>query len=398
MRFTSTVFFTLASVPYALAAFSEARPDSSNNGKNKFISDLVNNAKVIRRLEDGGNGDDAYSSRDLSSYSLKFDRCQFIKAYDNDLAANGNAETVLSTKSYVTFKICPSESCGNSYGSGCGDYVIDMETYLNYAGAYYANDVANTCNACDNNCEVDDVYGYGKYANYNGNRRLDGTDCNSCLPMCYLYENFGGNGYVDAMDYTECVAAAVDDEGTQLYVGPSCVSNGHKIKMAVFEDQYCSISSDKSVEKVLGYKVSDLVLSKISSKKCVSCDASSDDDAGGNGVDICSSVYSYSAKCEVDMDYSELSGNEATNEDSVCNFINVVNSGTYDQSGEIYLGDGVITKVSGGIEASGAQKFFLTFFLLASLALGVYAYVLFGLVRRRTNKVSLSSQEGATLA
>jgi len=98
------------------------------------------------------------------------------------------------------------------------------------------------------------------------------------------------------------------------------------------------------------------------------------------------------------MDYSELSNNEASNEGAVCGFIDVIESGTYDQTGEIYLGEGVVTRVSGGIEASGPQKFFLTFFLLASLALGAYSYVLFGLVKRKS-KVNLSSQEvGGTLA
>lgn len=400
MKFARTAFVSLAVVSCAFGAFPDAPAQSANNQKTKFMSELMQNAKTIRRLEDA-NGDDAYV-RDLSDYAFRFDKCQFIQAFDDELSANGNADTVLSTKSYVTFQICPSATCSNSYASGCGEYVMDMVTYLYYAGTYYSNEIANTCNTCDANCEVDDVYGYDKYANYNGNRRLDferkldGNNCSSCLPMCYLYENFGGNGYVDALDYTECVAADVNDEGTQLYVGPSCVSNGHKIKMAVFEDEYCSVSYDMSVDKLLGVHVSDLVLSKLSSKKCVDCSASNDD-AYGDQVDLCSNVYSSAAKCEVDMDDSELSGNAALNEQSVCNFIQIIESGTYDQSGQIYTNDGAVSRVSGGIDASGPQKFFLTAFLLASCALGVYAYVLFGLVRRRTNKVSLSSQDG-TLA
>jgi len=398
MHSTFTAFISMTSVAAAsAAAFTKNLPQSENSMKVKAMSELIHNARPVRKLEDGGD-DDAYAySRDLSGYSLKFDKCQFIKAYDDDLAAYGYSDSVLSVRSFVTFKICPEASCGNSYSSGCGEYVIDMSSYLTYVGAYYQADIGNTCDACDANCEVDDVYGYNKYAN--GNRRLEdgGSDCSSCLPMCYQYEYFGENGSVDAMDYAECVAVNANDEGTQLYVGPSCVSNGHKVKIAVYEDQYCSVLSDTNIETAVGYKVSDLVLGKVYSKKCVSCNYGNDDD-GGNGVDICGNLYPYAAKCEEDMDYSELSNNEAANEGAVCGFIDIIESGTYDQTGEIYLGEGVVTRVSGGIEASGPQKFFLTFFLLASLALGAYSYVLFGLVKRKS-KVNLSSQEvGGTLA
>jgi len=383
-------------VATSAAPFTKTLPQSADTTKVKAMSELIQRANPVRILEDG-NGDDAYANnRDLSGYSLKFDKCQFIKAYDDDLAANGYADSVLSVRSFVTFKICPEGSCSNSYSNGCGEYVIDMPSYLTYVGAYYQTDIANTCDACDANCEIDDTYGYDKYNN--SNRRLDDgeSNCSFCLGMCYVYENLGGNGYVDAMNYAECVAVDVNDEGTQLYVGPSCVSNGHKVKMAVFEDEYCSVLSDTNVEKAIGYKVFDLVLGKVYSKKCVSCDGGNNDD--GDGYDLCGSLYPYAAKCEVDMDYSDLSANEGQNEEAVCGFIDVIESGTYDQSGEIYLGDGVITRVSGGIEASGLQKFFLTSFLLASLALGAYSYVLFGVVKRKT-KVNLSSQEiGGTLA
>merc|ERR1712151_691848 len=76
-------------------------PEVSNNA---YISRLMQgahptNGSQLRQLDQNGN------EVDISSYSLKFQRCQFDKAYDDELAENEDAETVLATKHFVVFRL-----------------------------------------------------------------------------------------------------------------------------------------------------------------------------------------------------------------------------------------------------------------------------------------------------
>jgi hypothetical protein len=68
----------------------------------------------------------------LTSYSIKFEKCQDIKQYNED----HNDETVLETKKFVIFRLCPNASDGSNgcssstCKSGYGEYIVDLETYL----------------------------------------------------------------------------------------------------------------------------------------------------------------------------------------------------------------------------------------------------------------------------
>merc|ERR1711971_444387 len=75
---------------------------------------------------------------DISGYSLKFQKCQFVKSYDDELAEEEDARTVLATKHFVVFRLCPSNSC-DSCNYGYGEYLVDMEEYLE-ATIEYAQD------------------------------------------------------------------------------------------------------------------------------------------------------------------------------------------------------------------------------------------------------------------
>ena len=77
---TSAIVAALATSALAFSPFAPAQ--SAKNGKVAMMSNLLRNAvptknSQIRRLD----GDEEYQV-DISAYSLKFMKCQFVKAYD----------------------------------------------------------------------------------------------------------------------------------------------------------------------------------------------------------------------------------------------------------------------------------------------------------------------------
>jgi len=68
-------------------------------------------------------------------------------------------------------------------------------------------------------------------------------------------------------------------------------------------------------------------------------------------------------------------------------------SGTYSQDGEIVVG-GSSSYSSGGTSTTGGQKFALTFFILGTVGLAVYAAMLHSQLTKG-GKADLSTQGGA---
>jgi len=85
--------------------------------------------------------------------------------------------------------------------------------------------------------------------------------------------------------------------------------------------------------------------------------------------------------------------NQLENEETVCDFISSLKSGTYAQDGEIVVG-GSSSYHSGTTSTTGGQKFALTFFILGTVGLAVYAAMLHSNLTKSA-KSDLSSQGGA---
>jgi len=369
----------------------------------------------LRHLDQNGN------EVDISSYSLKFQKCQFVKSYDDELAENEDAETVLATKHFVIFRLCPSNSC-SSCNYGYGEYLIDMEEYLEATIEYAKNTQEEECNLCENECD-------GYYGNQNeveddeeneadkdeedGGRRLSSSDCNECIHKCDLIENMEENGYIDATDFVECLEIKDEgDDGYPLYAGAMCASNGSKIKIGVFNDDECRIlNSDYDVENYLAdgdgnqMRLSHALLkTTYESDSCLPCLASNNDNDDNQGEseveEVCENLYMSAAKCEkkhgFDDGYSNIYygyENQLENEETVCDFISSLKSGTYAQDGEIVVG-GSNSYRSGTTSTTGGQKFALTFFILGTVGLAVYSAMLHSNLTKSA-KSDLSSQGGA---
>jgi len=357
---------------------------------------------------------------DISGYSLKFEKCQFIKQFDDELAEDEDSETVLGTKRFIIFRLCPSDNCASSCNYGYGEYIIDMEEYLEATIGYAQEKQEEMCQLCDENCE--EYYGNDANGdegeNENEDRRLDfrelASDCSTCMDICDLYENMADNGYVDATAFINCVEIKDEgDDGVALFASAMCASGGSKVKIGVFSDEECMfIEPDLNVEDYLvddngnQINLSHLILQKTyRSDNCISCDAGyyqdddNVDDKATEVLDMCAELYEASAKCEkiygFDNGYANYDGyeNQVDNEAVVCEFISSLKSGTYSQEGEIVVGGSNY----GGTTTTGGQKLTLAFFIVGTAVLSAYACMLYKNLAGKTVSLNLSSQVGGTL-
>ena len=423
--------FFLFSVFAAMASASPFGPaKSKNSAKSSYVANLMRGARPtensqIRRLD---AGEEEYQV-DISGYSVKFEKCQFVKAYDDELAEDEEAATVLATKRFVVFRLCPNNSC-SSCNYNYGEYIVDLEEYLDATVQYQQEIQEEMCQACEECGNWDDQQQNDQNQQQNqnnNNRKLQNynVDCDSCYDECQKIENMEENGYIDATEFLECqmIYDPEDDGKAALYAGPMCASQGSKIKIGVFTDEECNqIDSSKDVDEYLmdgdGYqmKLSHALLKTVySDSTCVSCLAVDEEDENNNNnnnqnnnnqeqeepevIEMCQQLYEAAAKCEktngFDDGYSNYDGysNQLSQEEVVCDFIDSIKAGSYDEEGEIVVNGGSIT-TGGGAKTTGGQKFALTFFILGTVGLAAYAAMLHSKLTKGGN-AGLSNQGGA---
>jgi len=437
MNFIAAVFFLAATVSANPFAPKQSRKAAA---KAKYARSLVGgavatkNSQLGRRLD--GQEAEEYEI-DISGYSVKFEQCQFVKSYDEELAEDEDTDTVLATKRFVLFRLCPDDcsSCNYNYG----EYLVDLETYLQSTVEYFQDYQEEMCQTCEENC-------YNQANNYNqanedeaaegddaaadegqegeedqeeeGGRKLQyDVDCDTCWEECQKIENMEENGYIDATEFLECamVYDPEDDNKDALYAGPICASSGTKIKIGVFKDENCMyLDSSKEVDDYLvdgdgvAMKLSHALLKSTYTDTCISCmePQDADDNDGGDDaqdadevIEMCEQLYDESAKCEkthgFDNGYANYYGyeNQLANEEVVCDFMQSLKSGTYDEEGEIIV-SGSSSMNRSGKSTTGGQKFALTFFILGTVGLAVYAAMLHSKLIKG-GKVDLSSSGGA---
>jgi hypothetical protein len=430
----SSLALTLFTV--ASAAANPFAAVSKNDAKSAYVSKLMRAAvptanSQLRRLDQ-----EAYQV-DISGYSVKYEQCQFVKTYTDEMAQDEDSDTVLATQRFVIFRLCPDGAC-SSCNSNYGEYLMDLDTYLQSTVAYFQAVQEEMCNTCDEMCanddaaaadeagddaaaqedqaaEGDDAGGGGRKL---ARRRLADVDCDTCVDECTKIENMEDNGYVDATNFLECqmVYDPEDDSKAALYAGPMCASSGTKIKIGVFLDENCMVHDDSlDVENYLvdgnGYamKLSHALMKNVySTDTCISClqvDENAADDANGNAdaepevSETCQALYEASAKCEkthgFDSGYSNYDGyeNQLAQEEVVCDFIKSLSAGTYDENGEIVV-NGSSSRSGGGANTTGGQKFALAFFILGTVGLAAYAAMLHSKLTKG-GKADLSRQGGA---
>ena len=345
----------------------------------------INNAHLV-----GRGLEDMDYQQDLSTHSIRFEKCQNVISFNDDLAGGEDATTALGLEHFVIFRLCPSDTCRACY-SDYGEYVLPVEDYLASVTEQTRRNFENSCKRCEEECD-------------------EGGYCDGSCDDCQTYENLGEYGYVDASQYIQCQQIDVvannnaDDEGDgddeaeeqQLYIGPKCSANGRRIYIGLFTDEDCSVKYElpehKTTQDIIGFKLWYGTLSPAydhtssTSSGCMSC--AEDRDGDGNQNDnndaddvneMCEELYAAAGKCESkhgissgfvqtnreDGEYE----NQAENEAKVCTFIDSLMLESYTEKGEINLNviqDVVIRKTT------SLQKAMLT--LLSLSIVGTLSY------------------------
>lgn len=407
MKLALAALFT-SSVLGAEPVFNSKRDKTPNTKRAKLLS-------KARSLNNNNNN--YYNSVNLADYEIKFIKCQFVKSFDDEMAADEDASSVLATRRFVIFRMCPSDNC-SSCNYGYGEYVVDLETYLEFAVEYVQEEQKEMCNACAENCAVyyDDNANDAYDANGYGNRGLVYYDCSSCSGDCAAIEAMEEMGYQEATEYLEC-QQIYNYNGNELYAGPMCSNDGEQIKIGVFADQYCSVHTNNNIKDYLGQddngnniQLSYGLMKKLYSSNCISCieDNGNNNNGQYNGYanepnEFCENLYESAAKCEsahnFNNGYSNYANyaNQAAQENVVCNFVSSLSSGTYDETGEIRVGASSSSS-SSTASTTGAQKFFLTVFILGTVGLAVYAAMLHQQITKGAGSDAQLSSQGGTIA
>mmetsp|Transcript_27552 Transcript_27552/g.51048 ORF Transcript_27552/g.51048 Transcript_27552/m.51048 type:complete len:413 (-) Transcript_27552:121-1359(-) len=403
----------LASALGYAAANPFAPKVSRNTAKNRMNSKLMRGATAIRKLEE------EEQEVDLTGYSIKFEKCQFVKQYDAEEDGGEENDSILTTKRFVIFRLCSESSCSYNYG----EYIVDMETYLEAVLGYKQEVQEQYCETC-NECYEKAAEQAEQEANGEQNDdeeededawKCQNMDTSSCYAECQNIENMEENGYMDAAEFTECQQLDYEDNyGNVYYAGPMCASSGSRIKIGIFTDEECSnYDESKDIENYMknddGYSMKlsyHLLKQTFSEGECIaSC--LQEDEEQNNGDDekeaevneVCEELYEAAGKCESShgfeqgiVDYENYD-NQVRNEELVCDFISSLKAGHYDQTGEIVVSGGRTT-LGGGAATTGGQKFALTFFILGSVGLAGYAAMLHSQLTKGA-KADLSRQGGA---
>jgi hypothetical protein len=379
--------FALSLIAAAFGAASAAKditPGASIAADSKMGTHLLSQA---RRLDDNNE-----NFQWVSGYSIKFQGCHHISQWNEE--ANGEDEPFIQTKRLVRFRLCPTDSCTYSNASGCksgyGDYVIDMNTFLE---AYWEDRLDNCENYANNQCGCENANNQ-EYCEY---------DCFADAGMDYCvdenpYQQDNGDNGNEADDFEleqamECGQWDVpeqnngnnnnrrqlDEEELQYFIGPYCSDQGGKIYLGVFTDEFCTNFADDQVGSgsthlEFYYQMTGTALPYASQSlidmDCVSCKEPVDQNENNNGNDnwdqdetkeMCEQIYQAAGKCESKIDNAYLyEPNEAA-----CNYIEGI---------KIVRKDGIVVKGSGVKSKTAAA--FIGIFSVSFVLLGAYVYYL----------------------
>lgn len=424
----------LSSVALALFSLGAASANpfaakSKNNAKAQYVSKLMRGAKATPNSQLNRRLDQEEYIPDISSYAVKFQQCQFVKTYSDEVAEQEDYPTVLETQRFVIFRLCPTESAYGGTGTcdSCnynfGEYLVDLDQYLEATVQYYQQEQEEMCQTCEEMCQNNgnnqnqgDDQAQDDGQDDNAERRRKLQDCSSCMEECYKIENMEQAGYIDATEFLECAMIYdPEDDGngdSALYAGPMCASDGTKIKIGVFLDEFCSIhDASKEVDEYLmdgdgvTMKLSHALLKNTySTEQCISCLVVEEEngrrklDQQPEVMEVCEMLYEDAAKCEkthgFDNGYANYDGyeNQLAQEEIVCDFMSSLEAGTYDEDGEIRINGGNVS--SSGSSTTGGQKFALAFFIIGTVGLAAYAAVLHSKLTKG-GKADLSRQGGA---
>ena len=176
---------TTAAAALSVAAFSLFSQSlcQCHAARKAPVGDASDTSRISRKLYNRDNNNYAYPY-DLSDFSVKYEKCQNVQSWSDELADNEESGTVFAIKQFVVFRLCPSDSC-ETCNANYGEYVLPADEYLLAATERTREDFENFCKICEETCN-------------------NGGYCDECSADCSTYDNLGNNGYVDASNYVQC--------------------------------------------------------------------------------------------------------------------------------------------------------------------------------------------------
>jgi hypothetical protein len=349
-------------------------------------------AKLMSKARRLDNADEIDFSW-VSDFSIKFQGCHHVSQWNGDANNDGNdgEEFKIQTKRLVRFRLCPTDSCSTSSGGGCtsgyGDYIIDMNLFLEsyYDAAEEANQYRCEYLASQCDCENDDGKG-------------DDFDAEICEYECYVSNNVvdicsdnnpytddeADNEKFDLADYVECSQAEFNnnnerrldqEEEIAYYLGPYCAEQGGAIYMGLFTDETCSAFADSNGGATTYSAIAGDSLpyarKSVITMDCFSCKEPEDyeDNNDGNDaqdadqvVEMCEQIYQQSGKCETGLAATGVIYD--ANEDA-CNYISGI---------KVIRKNGIITQV--GSKANKTASIFIGIFVVSFVLLAAYVFFL----------------------
>jgi hypothetical protein len=332
----------------------------------------------------------------VANYSIKFAACHTLVQVADEANENGS---LIYNKNLVTFYLCPEETC-SSHQKDCGKYVVGMEEFVDAWTEAKLEAEEFACEMVRENCYCD---------NANDDQVCENT-CysNAGLDYCIEYE---GQEAFEVQRYLECREIENNNNNNnnqnyqyqdangnyyynQAFVGPYCASDGKSIHLGVFYDEFCSVRgedtiyADMNYGNTLPFSSGDKSLVEGTCVSCKEVDQNANNNNNNNNnnqqeeaniIQMCEEMYDMSGKCETNV---VASSNYQYLDTTGCDYINKVLPKLEQNS----------KSVSSSSAGSGgtASVVLAWLFAFTTLALGVYAFLLFRKLRR--SKVNLSEQ------
>ena len=372
MKFSAALLLSMAAAVTAKITNSVELP-SSLNAKSRMGKKLLSEARKLEQEDE---------EVDLSwvvDYSIKFQGCHHITQWNGE--ADGGEDVRIATKRLVRFRLCPTASCDSESSGGCssgyGEYIIDMDTFLQ---AYLEDKQELEEWTCEyyqqNKCACDD-----------DDNKDDGFEEEECLNECYAKygldycieeeaDDAAGEPF-ELEEYVECGEFKADgrrrrlEEEVQYFIGPYCSDQGGKIYLGMFTDDTCSIFADDyagtSTYKDFTGESLPYSSSSVVGMECVTCAPLQDveEENNGNGNDdgeveikeMCEQMWQTAGKCEKKLDAVNDPNKNA------CNYMDGI---------KVVRQDGMV-KVKKGSASAAA---FIGVFAVSSALLAGYVYYL----------------------
>jgi hypothetical protein len=383
-----------------LAPFTLASAELAVYGNPRSATTLVDNIPVnsdlgskimshARSLENIASVDFTW----VADFSIKFQGCHHVSQWNDE--AEGAQDVRIQTKRLIRFRLCPSKSCSASSAAGCssgyGDYIIDMNTFLNsYYQAvenynyYQCQATLEKCSCQNDNAEGDDfnkeACEYKCYAKY------------GMVDICNAEDPDNSNQQqgepFQLSDYVGCAQlqlqqAEGQDQENQYFIGPYCSEQGGSIYLGLFTDDTCTEFADnyKGMSTYKSLVGQSLPYSKqsIITQDCLTCKEPQEYNQRGNdGQDsdqvseMCEQIYYTAGKCESAL---KSSGYKYQINENACNYISGI---------KVVRKDGIITQV--GSKANKTASIFIGIFVVAFVLLAAYVYYL----KTKLDRVAIS--------